>query len=562
MKYEYQFNPDSNVSPFGYAFNAVQTGSRVLDLGCGFGSLLLELKQKKNCKILGLDLQKSENSGFEPGDVYQINLIEETEKLKKFILDFKPDTVMMLDFLEHLANPDLFFDNVLSVLPVNTQFIISLPNIANFSILLRLFEDQFDYAESGLLDKTHVHFFTVKSFLSFLSKRPFEISDMSHICLPIESQEWKSSLPKGIQDDLIGLYCQHNPYGNSYQFCVTGRKTSEIKPESVMESERVYSDHLSVIVRFHEGASLEMLDLALFSLAGSQYEDLEVIIVGQNLTPETTAKISESVSLQPWSNKTKTRLEVVQIGNRDGRSELINIGIGLSTGRYIAFLDYDDVVYQRGYSTLIDKLKNSTAAIAVGGCRRAGVESAQNIYSITFKDKPYVWGGVSDDLFQDNFVPIHSYVIDRTRCNSKFLNFDVNLSRLEDYAFLIKIAANHEINFDLINFSVCEYRIRQDGTNSVMDGGDENDLVKKEAWIKSGMQIDQLKSSLYVVHSVKEIGDLRKELHKERTLRIQQERELNRFTTKVLIKLRKNFERIPHLKSFLVGTLRALKLVK
>ena len=51
MKYEYKFNPDSNVSPYGYAFNAIESGTRILDLGCGYGSLLLELKQKKCVKF-------------------------------------------------------------------------------------------------------------------------------------------------------------------------------------------------------------------------------------------------------------------------------------------------------------------------------------------------------------------------------------------------------------------------------------------------------------------------------------------------------------------------------
>ena len=506
------------------------------------------------CKVLGLDLQKSENPGFEAGDVFQINLTQETERLRSLIINFKPDVVLMLDFLEHLTQPDIFFDTVLEVLPLNTKVIISLPNIANFSILLRLCEDQFNYVESGLLDKTHVHFFTVSTFLSFLSKRPFQVQDLSHICLPMASQEWKSSLPNAIQDDLIGLFSQHNPYVNSYQFCISGRKTLFPEKSLLGVTDSIFTDHLSVVLCFFEDTSIEMLTRSLVSLASSEYDLLEVIIVGQNVSLETSDKIKQLLTVQSWSKKVLVRFEVVKTEERCSRAKLINIGISFATGKYLAFLDYGDVIYPGGYAVLIDKLKNSSAAIAVGGCQRVSIDSVQNANSNSFNVKSRPWGISQVDILQDNFVPMSSYVVDRTRCDANLLNFDTNLTSLDNYAFLLKVAVTKEINFELIDFPVCDCKMKQDSTNF--------ESVENE-------QIELLKSKLYTVSSVKKIGDLyrevdnlRVEYHREHAARIRFEAELNRFSVKLARRLIYFFERIPYLKSSILGILRAINLIK
>jgi glycosyltransferase involved in cell wall biosynthesis len=309
------------------------------------------------------------------------------------------------------------------------------------------------------------------------------------------------------------------------------------------------NDRLSVVVRYHEGANPELLDMALSSLAASEYDQLEVLVVAKNATPETTSKLDNLIKRQPWSKSTLTRLQVVLVGeNLDGRSQLLNVGLGLSTGRYLAFLDYDDVIYQKGYKSLIEKLKKTQATVAVGGCSRVGIKSVQEIHTVSFKDHPFSWGKSRQDLFIENFIPIHSYVIDRTRCSPDVLHFDTTLDRFEDYAFLLRIAANYEINFELIDAPVCEYRIRQDGTNSVMDGDASVDPRKKEIWEASTKKIDALKSSLFVSISVKELGEYaRAKREYDRLLT-----ERNRLSMKITRRLASCLDVFPSLKAFLL----------
>jgi len=72
--------------------------------------------------------------------------------------------LLFADVLEHLVDPEktlLFFTN--KYLKIHGHVILALPNIANWQIRLKLMIGKFDYTEIGILDKTHLHFYTFKT---------------------------------------------------------------------------------------------------------------------------------------------------------------------------------------------------------------------------------------------------------------------------------------------------------------------------------------------------------------------------------------------------------------
>ncbi|MDA8170996.1 MAG: class I SAM-dependent methyltransferase [Nitrospiraceae bacterium] len=90
--------------------------------------------------------------------VYDLNLLEELPWKTRF------DVLVFADVLEHVLNPEevlKFFVN--NYLKGNGQVIISLPNIANWRIRIQLLLGRFNYTQTGILDKTHLHFYTFKS---------------------------------------------------------------------------------------------------------------------------------------------------------------------------------------------------------------------------------------------------------------------------------------------------------------------------------------------------------------------------------------------------------------
>lgn len=81
----------------------------------------------------------------------------------------KFDRIIFADVLEHLRDPAAVLRRALGSLKQDGEIIVSVPNIANIYIRLSLLIGRFDYGDRGILDRTHLRFFTLRSLLEFLS---------------------------------------------------------------------------------------------------------------------------------------------------------------------------------------------------------------------------------------------------------------------------------------------------------------------------------------------------------------------------------------------------------
>lgn len=133
----------------------------VLDVGCGTGALGRELKKNGNA-VYGIEISDKsiEISRSCLDKVFKIDL--ESEQ----ILPFKEnefDVIIFGDVLEHLRDPLSVLKSFKKYLKKSGRMIISLPNIANWAIRLQLLSGKFEYTSEGILDDTHVRFFTLKT---------------------------------------------------------------------------------------------------------------------------------------------------------------------------------------------------------------------------------------------------------------------------------------------------------------------------------------------------------------------------------------------------------------
>ncbi|HEX7959605.1 MAG TPA: glycosyltransferase, partial [Terriglobales bacterium] len=283
------------------------------------------------------------------------------------------------------------------------------------------------------------------------------------------------------------------------------------EPETI-ESGGLLSNTLSVIIRFHKRDRLSFLDEALFSLALQYWRDLEVIVCVQNGSQSLLDEVTNLLSSQPWVAPICSKVICVAVSeDTDGRVVLLNRGIEEAKGRYLAFLDDDDVVYQHGYKYLIDRLRSSELAVAVGGCRVAQADYTSGHWFVTSKRTPFSWGRTRFDLLRDNFIPIHSYVIDRARVKAADLRFDSNFTLLEDYEFLLRLSAQYEFDFAGISTPVCEYRVRNDGSNSIPFEQEPVPEVRA-ALERARSAIEDRKRNLRVVISPNEVQAIREQI--------------------------------------------------
>lgn len=103
--------------------------------------------------------------------------IEDTKIFNLLSKDY--EFVIMADVLEHLVNPESVLKKLREKASSNTKILISLPNIASWTIRKQLFfKGDFEYQDSGVLDRTHLHFYTVNTLPKLLAGSGWRIKEM------------------------------------------------------------------------------------------------------------------------------------------------------------------------------------------------------------------------------------------------------------------------------------------------------------------------------------------------------------------------------------------------
>lgn len=150
------------------AVDAVPNGALVLDVGCATGFMGEYLIKAKNCTVVGLDVRQPEIAKAKKvlsqailGDLEDAQIVTKVLKATKNV---KFDVILATSLIEHLVHPDSAIKKFKQLLKPGGVLIITTPNIAHWSTRLMLLGGNFDYQEYGLMDNTHLHFFTPKTF--------------------------------------------------------------------------------------------------------------------------------------------------------------------------------------------------------------------------------------------------------------------------------------------------------------------------------------------------------------------------------------------------------------
>lgn len=137
-------------------FKHIPEGARVLDFGCSSGNLGAELKKAKQCVVIGVDIDKADvKLASKKLDESYVKNIETDD----FTVLGKFDRIIFADVLEHLIDPVAVLKKVKKLLKPQGCILFSIPNMAHMGTRLMLLEGKFGYGETGLLDKTHLHFY-------------------------------------------------------------------------------------------------------------------------------------------------------------------------------------------------------------------------------------------------------------------------------------------------------------------------------------------------------------------------------------------------------------------
>lgn len=157
----------------------IENNKRVLDLGCATGYMGAYLKNYKDCEVWGVEMEKSLFKLAKKNLDKTFNAdLRDIKKLK--IPKRKFDYILLADVLEHI----LFYDDLLMTiskfLNKKGRIIISTPNIAHISVRYNLLFGRFSYQDKGILDKTHIHFFTKNHLLETIKRAGYAIDSIEY----------------------------------------------------------------------------------------------------------------------------------------------------------------------------------------------------------------------------------------------------------------------------------------------------------------------------------------------------------------------------------------------
>ncbi len=156
-------------------------GKRLLDVGAAQGDLAGMLTQRGYAVVA---LEGDANlAAMAEGKCKQVILADLDGPLPHFTEKF--DVVVCADILEHLKNPARVLRQLTACVVPNGTVIISVPNIAHLWVRLQLMLGRFKYMDRGILDRTHLRFFTLSSFLEFLKEADLELVELDATPVPL-----------------------------------------------------------------------------------------------------------------------------------------------------------------------------------------------------------------------------------------------------------------------------------------------------------------------------------------------------------------------------------------
>ena len=154
-------------------FQLVESAKNVLDVGCATGKLLEKLRDEKGCYTVGIEMD-GVLAGQARQRCHQL-IIGNVETLDLPFQAKQFDVIVFADVVEHLRNPEDVLRKLQTYLEDDGSVVISIPNIAFVTARLNLLFGRFDYTEYGIMDRGHLHFFTLETARKLITSCGFRI---------------------------------------------------------------------------------------------------------------------------------------------------------------------------------------------------------------------------------------------------------------------------------------------------------------------------------------------------------------------------------------------------
>ena len=490
-RYSFGFSWDSTYGLAARMLDDVAGPGIVLDLGCGEGTFAEPLRELGR-EYVGVELdpgsvERCRKAGL---DVHLVDLADRDidavhDRLAEIVAGRPVAAVSMLDVIEHLVDPRRVFADLTRLLdrlggPV---LVVSIPNVTHIDIGSKLILGRWDVTTTGLLDDTHVTFFDDAHLCRYTAAAGLTEIDRRDKQMTVTEQEFPLDHPAVSRETNFRRFTEMvrasaDDHRDTYQFVRAYRHDGA--PAAAADVDDSAAPPFCTVLVRTQGAR-PSLDDALTCLAAQTDRDIEVIVTVHHDSDDAVESVREVI--ERYADAFTQRIRVLQVVG-GGRSAPLNVGLDAARGRYLAFLDDDDVVtanWIEEYRLAAEARPGTVVRTQCAVQEHRRTTDALHDYEPTGGfDTPF---NTRFDFIQHrqlNQTPICSWAVPVGAARALRLRFDDELPVCEDWEFLVRAASYLDVSNRVTFTSV--YRRFTDGWGSRL-------TIHDDVWLRTALHI-------------------------------------------------------------------------
>lgn len=206
-----------DANPLKRISDIIPENSKILDIGAGNG-ILAKILKKTHLKLIIDGIEPNSHAAKIAENNYRTFYCDVFQNVKHKIISENYDFIILADVIEHTEDPLKFLQDLSCCVSKKTKIILSIPNIAFGLIRINLLSGRFNYTNSGILEKTHLRFFTLETIRKIILKTNFKIEKMCFLQRNFLDTETRD---KNININFLSFYkIYKDELSSVYQFLI------------------------------------------------------------------------------------------------------------------------------------------------------------------------------------------------------------------------------------------------------------------------------------------------------------------------------------------------------
>ncbi|MDP3414621.1 glycoside hydrolase family 99-like domain-containing protein [Falsiroseomonas sp.] len=235
------------------------------------------------------------------------------------------------------------------------------------------------------------------------------------------------------------------------------------------------ADRVSTVIRYHAHAERALLMNALLSLLSQEGCNVRACIGVQDMQDSELADLRRAVEALPWAADCQPVFRAFH-SNADApdlRSEMLNEMLRVAGPDYVAFLDYDDIMFPHAYGTLLRRLRETQKNATFARVYSTKLDHERGL--VLQRDAVFTHGRNYQDFLITNHAPIHSFMLDMRKIDASTIEYFSDMKFMEDYYLTLQIFSAEGSDWDSLRQNVFI------GDYIYLHGGKSNTLAIDDA---------------------------------------------------------------------------------